>query len=183
MRDRKLIRACIEGATDAWPRFVSRYHRLVLFLLQCFCTRYRILRTQEDLEDLCQEVFLRLVEDGFRRLRKYDPSRPFEAYLRVVCRSAAIDFARRRGRLPDPLPEDLAVLPELAEPRSAPELIERIEEAVAELSPRDRYVVKLHFYQDLSTEELARTLGLSVNTVGPLINRVKKRIRKRLEDS
>ena len=53
--------------------------------------------TPGDIEDLTQEVFVRLCKDDFRLLRTYDPARAgLSTWLTIVARSTARDALRRR---------------------------------------------------------------------------------------
>ena len=110
-------------------------------------------------EDLLQTALVRayLRWDG---IRADDPT----AYVRRVLYSVHLDWWRRRWRheyataeLPEqPVPGDHAA-------ESAERL--RLRAALARLTRRERAVVVLRFYEDLSERETAETLGIAVGTV------------------
>ena len=56
----------------------------------------RMLRREEDAEDVAQETFIRV----FRALDRYDPARPFAAWLFTIAARLCIDAIRRRKLSP-----------------------------------------------------------------------------------
>jgi putative glutamine amidotransferase len=67
-------------------------------------------------------------------------------------------------------------------PYEMPESTADFVRALAHLSPNQRAVVVLRFYADLSTREVARTLGISSTTVRVHLMQVRKRLRPELEE-
>lgn len=109
-------------------------------------------------QDLVQEALTRTVP---RWDRIADGAR--EAYLRAAIRSVWIDgFRRRRGTWLDVVPQ----VPEGAAPRGDDvEGRVTLEAALARLTVRQRAVLVLRFYEDLSEAATAQALGCSVGTV------------------
>ena len=112
-------------------------------------------------EDLAQEALVRFVRHWDRVSAGGNP----EAYVRTSMRSIWIDSWRRRhgwsidpmGDLPDNAVSDQAL--EAVAARQA------VAEALARLAPRQRAVLVLRFYEDLTEAATARALGCSVSTV------------------
>ena len=61
------------------------------------------------------------------------------------------------------------------------EIGERVGSALAGLPARQRAVFVLRHYEELSLEEIARTLGMSLGTVKSALHRALQRLRQRLE--
>ena len=61
--------ALARGDKEAWEAFVRRYAGLVAAAVR------GVAREAAEVEDLAQEVFVRLCKDDFRLLRSYDPTR------------------------------------------------------------------------------------------------------------
>ena len=106
------------------------------------------------------------------RVRRDDPV----AYLRRSLVNAYIDSWRRARVVREVPVETLVEVPfhdrsELVEQRN--ELVERL----ARLSERERTVVVMRHYLDLSEAEVARTLGCSVGTVKSTCSRALQRLR------
>lgn len=58
----------------------------------------------------------------------------------------------------------------------------RMADALRRLTPIDREVLLLHCFADLDYAEIGRTLGLPVGTVGSKMNRIRRKLRRRLHD-
>lgn len=149
-----------------------------------FTTAYRILGTTHDAEDVLQDVFLRVLKIGTRS-RKADRVRDWGAYLRVMATRRAVDVLRDRRRLNRVDPGALEALegPPGQNPRRATirdEMAVEIREALGTLPKRDSVVFSLRYFDDLTYDEIARELRMSVTAVGVLLHRTRKRLRTRL---
>ena len=110
-------------------------------------------------EDLVQETYVVLV----RRWQKSGTVDP-EAYVRTIMYSRFVDGWRRRRRLselPSASPPDA---PGADEAGTATERL-TLEDALARLTSRQRAVLVLRFYEDLTEVQAAAALGVSPNTV------------------
>ncbi len=179
-----LLRRCLAGDEAAYRELVRRYQRAV------YSVAFRMVRSAEDAEDLTQETFVRV----FKALDRYDPTRPFQAWLFTITSRLAIDHIRRRRMKTVPLfrsepgsEEEQAV--ELEDPGLAPdELAVRSEEErgvrdlIDTLPPHYRIVVLLRHQQDLSYEEIAQMLHLPRGTVKARIHRARALLKERLEE-
>ncbi len=153
------LEACLRGEKKAWDAFVDHAAPILFTAVRRTLRRYGVASDAGDVEDLAQDVFVRLVKDGFRLLRSYDPSRAsLSTWLTLVARSVTIDHLRRRKLPTVPLGG--------AEPTQAPaEPAEALEVPAGLLSPRQQLVLTLLFDDDLSVEEAARALGVEPQTI------------------
>ncbi|MGH8176116.1 MAG: RNA polymerase sigma factor [Steroidobacter sp.] len=150
-------------------RYEQRLHRYLV----------RRLRNPEDVNDLAQEVYMRLLRlDDAKSVR--DPL----AYLYRVASSVVADFWTGAGReqveIDNDAVEEWAENPESALPDDLAErlnLQQQLERAIAQLPPTQAAVLVLHKRDGLSYEEVARTLNLSVHTVEKYVTLAKARIR------
>jgi RNA polymerase sigma factor (sigma-70 family) len=85
-----LIARCNRGDTEAWEGFYRAYHGMVARAVRAYARHSSV-----DVEDLIQEVFLAL----FKALRRYDPSRPVEAYILEIARRVGISGLRKESAL------------------------------------------------------------------------------------
>jgi RNA polymerase sigma-70 factor (ECF subfamily) len=86
----------LAGDKPAWDRFVAR-HAAVIFA----AVRRRLVPAGRvaDAEDVVQDVFVKLCQNDFRLLRRYDAARAkMTTWLTVVANSAAVDHLRRLRR-------------------------------------------------------------------------------------
>jgi len=117
---------------------------------------------QAEVEDLTQEVFLRLCKDDFRLLRSYDPVRAsLSTWLTIVARSTARDGLRRRRAEAVPI----EAVPEARLAIDPVEPVQRLRLPEALLSPRQREILAMLYDRDMDVAEIARALGIDPQTV------------------
>jgi RNA polymerase sigma-70 factor (sigma-E family) len=110
-------------------------------------------------EDLVQETLSRVADKWGSIGRRGSP----DAYARTVMHHLAIDRWRRRRARPSEVLTGHH--PELG--GEGPDLERRLvlREALLRLTPKQRAVLSLRFYEDLTEAQTAQVLGCSVNTV------------------
>jgi RNA polymerase sigma factor (sigma-70 family) len=149
------LQALSRGDKSAWDGFVRRYAGLVVAAVR------GVAQEGGEVEDLVQEVFLRLCKDEFRLLKTYDPSRAgLSTWLTIVARSTARDALRRRRLAVTPID---AVPEALLATETAP--AEKLKLPEGLLSPRQKLVLSMLYDQDMEVAEIAATLGVDPQTV------------------
>lgn len=123
-------------------------------------------------QDLLQEV----LEKTYRRWASCGGIDDFEAYVRAALANAARGAWRRRARRPEDLvgrPVDSAVS------GSETAVVERqaLLTALRRLSPRQRTVLVLRYFEDCSETQIAATLGCAPGTVKTQASRALERLR------
>ena len=181
--DAELVRRSLSGDQRACRDLVRRYQRPVFSVLM------RVVRRAEDAEDLAQETFVRM----FRALDRYDPERPFAAWLFTIASRLCIDHIRRRKVSSISLTqrerdsdeeyeievEDTGLKPD--EMAAHAEEQARTTALIEALPPHYRIVVLLRHVQDLSYEEIAEALHLPLGTVKARIHRARALLKVRME--
>lgn len=117
-------------------------------------TAYLLTGSHEDAEDLVQVALIKAVPHWRKIADQPEP------YVRkVLARESVSRWRRRRWREvhTDRVPETAVAAP--TDDRIA------LREALASLPPRQRAVIVLRYYEDLTEAETARVLGISVGTV------------------
>ena len=148
--------ALLNGDGAAWAGFVRRYGGLIVAAVR------GIAPIQGDIEDLTQEVFLRLCKDNFRLMRTYDPARAgISTWLTIVARSTARDALRRRR--PDSVP--IEAVPEAQLAVDPVEPVRKLKLPEALLSPRQREILAMLYDREMDVAEIARTLAIDPQTV------------------
>ena len=168
------------GDMDAFEELVTRHQALVAGTIG------HMLGDNSDVEDLAQQVFLRL----WKSVKRYTPRAKFTTFLLTITRNLVFNELRRRKRhasVPlqsDPEAEEMQLKDEQS---SAPDasLLERelqraVESAIAELPETQRMALVLRRYQDLSYEQIAEVLNQSVPAVKSLLFRARTELRERL---
>ncbi len=174
------IRQAREGDPEAFRALFDGHRQ------QVFALAYRYLRNRTDAEDVLQETFIK----AYNGLPGYDPAKglSFAAWLNRICVNASIDAMRRsKVRETGPLgPEEAAAMsapshssdPERSA-RSA-EIREKIDQALARLTPTQRMVFTLRHYQEYTTREIAQALQSSEGSVKKPLFRAVGLLRKHL---
>jgi RNA polymerase sigma-70 factor (ECF subfamily) len=153
-----------------------------------FSVALRMLRQREDAEDVTQETFVRV----FRALDRYDPARPFSAWIFTITSRLCIDLIRRRKIRPLPLVrqdagggEDETI--DVPDEGPGPEILSqheeeerRVQDLIDALPPHYRIVVVMRHQQDLAYEEIAVALNLPLGTVKARIHRARALLAQRL---
>lgn len=181
--DGALVGRCLQGDERAYRDLISRYRR------QVYSLALRMTRSAEDAEDVTQETFIRM----FRALDRYDPSRPFGAWIQTIASRLCIDQIRRRRINPVSLfqrdtQSDEEYVIEIEDPGPGPEILaqhgeesQRADALIESLPEHYRIVVLLRHVQDLSYEEIAEALQLPIGTVKARIHRARELLKRRIE--
>ncbi len=163
-----LVLAAKSGDGRAFEILVERYQRRILAIAR------RFTRTREDAEDVVQQSFQR----AFVHLHKFEGKSRFSTWLTRIAINEALMFLRRSRGVREVSIDDLtgneetALGLEIPDSRASPESAflqgERrriLTAAVNKLTPKIRTAIELRELSELSTEEAARLMGLSVAAV------------------
>lgn len=163
----QLVRQATGGDLDAFEELVRRMQRRVYG----FAVQH--LRDLDEAHDLTQEIFVKL----YRNLARYDATRPFEPWFWKLAANTTINY--RRKRVPAPAdPEPDAVGPSLDAPQHDPVLVD----ALSQLDPSYRLPILLHYYADLSLEQVAASLGVTIPAVKSRLHRARALLRNSLAE-
>ena len=148
--------ALLRGEKAAWDAFVRRYGGLVVAAVR------GVAMAQPEVEDLTQEVFVRLCKDDFRLLRGYDPARAsLSTWITIVARSTARDGLRRRRA--ETVPIDFVPEAQLAVDPVEP--VQKLKLPEALLSPRQREILTMLYDREMDVAEVAQALSIDPQTV------------------
>ena len=176
-----LVRRAQAGDTAAFGELVSAYmHR-------CYYAALGMVGSPQDAEDLSQEAFVR----AFRARARLDPERPFYPWLYQILRRLCYNFTRdtssRRRKLERAgwwLVAEATTRAAGDDPervRATDELRDRLEDAIAELSPAQREVFVLKEFEGLKYREIAELLDVPIGTVMSRLYAARQRLAQRLE--
>jgi RNA polymerase sigma-70 factor (ECF subfamily) len=146
-------------------------------------TAYRILRDRADAEECFQEAFLAALEFSRRNEVQH-----WRALLLRLVTARAVDRLRRRRRQParrqaadwESLPDHAPTAPQIAEDA---ELAGRLRAALGRIPSKQAEAFCLHCLEGWSYQEIAQQLAVSLDSVGVLLHRARKRLRQLLGGS
>lgn len=125
---------------------------------------------ESDVENVMQQAWLNLLEDGERRLKAYDPARPLLPFLLGVAMNACRDVLKKER-----LRRRTSSLPEI-EAKGGPDM-SALREAMSELPPRERLLLEWVDLAELPHKEVARLLGVAPNSVSVLAERARQKLK------
>ena len=168
------------GEPEAFERFVEYFRSKVFHYSWLMC------RQPDDAEEVAQETLLKAFE-SFHQLR--DPEQVRAWIFRIaknVClmqRRKSL-FAPQQERSAEELPPALEILDASALPDDRlhrAEIRAVLEAVIAELPQVYRSVIVLRDLEELSTEETAQVLGLTVDAVKTRLHRARTAMRQKLD--
>ena len=178
-----LVAQSREGDTRAFGELVGRYEGKIFRLAQ------HITQNREDAEDVLQETFLK----AYEHLDQFQGNSKFYTWIvRIAVNQALMKLRRRKTDKSvsldetidtgeDTIVREIAAWDEDPEQRfSREELGEILNSAIESLEPPYRSVFVLRDIEDLSTEETAEALDLSIPAVKSRLLRARLQLREKL---
>jgi RNA polymerase sigma-70 factor (ECF subfamily) len=187
--DRLLVDRFKQGDQSAFEQMVSRYWGRIYAMV------HQLLRNPEDAEEVTQDTFIR----AHRGLVNFRGDSAFSTWLYQIATNLARNrywywWRRRRDQtisFDQPIGGDnettlAEVFPaELETPEDATitqEFVNRIAECMVKLSPKHGEILVLRNVKNLSYEEIAEILHISVGTVKSRIARARESLRAKMGD-
>jgi RNA polymerase sigma-70 factor, ECF subfamily len=178
-----LVAKAKAGDAQAFTDLVNQYERKIYRLAK------HITQNDEDAEDVLQESFLKAYEhlDNFQGNSKF-----YTWIVRIAVNESLMKLRKRKGDRTVPLDEpvdtgeemvtrEIAVWEDNPEQRySREEIQEILDKAVEGLKPDFRTVFILRDIEELSTEETAESLGISIPAVKSRLLRARLALREKL---
>ena len=166
------LNACLNGDEAAWSQFCDQTVRLVIASIRRVCPSGRT-PSGLDVDDLVQAVYVKLLRNDRRLLRRFDPNKAsMSTWITLVARSVSIDALRRRAldtfsineamHVPEPPPET---------PIGAPEIPPGL------LTARQRLVLKLLYEDELDVADAASVLNVTPQTIRSTKHKAMERLR------
>lgn len=175
--DERLIVASLAGDDEAFARLVAKYKRRVFGLAARFA------RDRDELEDICQEVFIKAYEN----LKAFRNDAPFEHWLTRIAVRTCYDTLRRnrRSRSHTPLQDlQFEVRDQTIEARQAAQQAhELLTWALSKLRPDERLVITLLELEEKPVREVAALTSWSETNVKVRAYRARKALKRVLEES
>ena len=138
---------------------------------------YRITGSMADAEDVAQNVFLRIAQQGVCRTAMDNP----DSYVYRAAINGALDLIRKRQRESAVAIDETELVSSSApldRASEAREMVEIIRKSLADLSPRAAEMFVLRYLEDREPAEIARLLDTSRAVVAVTLHRTRTRLQK-----
>src|SRR5471032_1538675 len=181
--DLELVARSKAGDSAAFEQLIKQYER------QIFRTALHITQNREDAEDITQDVFFK----AFQKLHQFQGNSKFSTWLvRIAVNESLMRLRKRKTSKTVSMDEDVqtedgSIPRDFAEWRPNPEQLygqnelgDILRKTIQGLPPGFRTVFTLRDVENLSTEETAEALGLSVPAVKSRLLRARLQLRERL---
>jgi RNA polymerase sigma-70 factor (ECF subfamily) len=170
--DAELVRLIQNGDSAAGGELFQKYGPRIFYLA------LRDLRSHTDAEDIRAETFLRVL-NAIQSRRIQTPER-MGSFILSTARNIVLETLRSPLRAAGG-----REIPDHGGPEANPmldqEVTGAIEAVLARLKPREREFLRLHYYEDLPKEEIARRIGVDEERVRLIKSRALKSFRDMYE--
>ncbi len=179
VEDRQLIAECLKGRTEAFGELVRRYQD------RLYNAVFRLINGAEDAQDVVQEAFL----SAYQALEGFKGKAGFFTWLYRIAMNEAISL-KRKQRVAAPLkrhhdedaqPEDRSAFSRPGEAVERAEEEQKLQQALARLSPEHRSALVLKDLEGLKYEEIAEAMQVPIGTIRSRLHRARVELREILE--
>lgn len=171
-QDELYIKRIQKGETECFNHLVEHYSKPV-FTLIC-----RIVRNQEDAEELTQDVFLKI----FRSLKDFQGNSLFSTWLYRVAYNTAVSHTRKKKQeflyMEEQTIQNISDrdVDEAFEHTVTENHLHALHQAIDRLSPDERGIITLFYMEEKTVDELAEVTGLSSSNVKVKLHRIRKKL-------
>ncbi len=181
--DRKLLTDLLNGQSGAWKLFIDRYTPLVVQVIQHSAHAHSLKLNAADIEDLCADTMAELLLRDMAALRNFRGRCSLATYLGVIARRIVVRklaeqrFSSAMGHVNA---HHAAVDLASAENSSVRQLDQRdqVESLLSKLPHEPRQIAKWLYFDELSYLEIARRLGKPLNSIGPIVSRLRSYLQR-----
>ncbi len=175
--DRDLLARCLQGKPEAWEDFVDRFLGLITYVV-CEVARSRAIALADAArDDVVADVFLVLIDQDYRVLRRFRGQSSLGTYLVVVARRIAIRKLAELQRS-----RQVALPAEGVSDEGASELIavnkEEVQTLLSQLPSSEATAVRMFHLEDRSYREIGMHIGIPENSVGPLLSQARAKLKQ-----
>jgi RNA polymerase sigma-70 factor, ECF subfamily len=178
--EHELIERLKQGEKEAFEPLVNHYKK------KAYCIALGYVRNSDDALELSQVAFIK----AYRSIRHFDSSKNFFPWFYSILRNTCLNHLNaRKMRREDGL-EDISegsqqqVFMDVRNPEESfrqAELRRIMGEAILKLKPRDREIILMQHFHELSYSEIAEALDVPIGTVMSRLYNARAALKKLLE--
>lgn len=177
MTDAELVQQILNGNSNAFRYLVSKNRQLVVHIVG------RMVRKQEDVEDLCQEVFIKV----YRNIRKFRGDSRLSTWIASIAYNAGISFLRKQNRQNEVSLNDLTAAEAdqdsgfTAAGIENKEVKEYMLKLIEKLPVQYRTVLTLFHLEEFSYKEIEQITAMPEGTIKSYLSRARKLLKDKME--
>ncbi|HLJ11895.1 MAG TPA: sigma-70 family RNA polymerase sigma factor [Planctomycetaceae bacterium] len=180
--DRELLNRCLAGDQASWQDLVDRFLGLFIHVVHHTAHARSVRLNPEDVDDLCAEVFLALLDHNFNVLKSFRGECSLATYLTVVARRVIVrEMARRRmAEALGHVNAHQATLDMAGNDRHEVQRIDdrdEVQKMLAGLPDMEAKIVRQYHIEGRSYREISDGLGVPENSIGPALSRARAKLR------
>ncbi len=178
MIDSELVQQVLNGNNNAFRFLVSKYQRLVLHVVG------RMVQQQDEVEDICQEVFIKV----FKTLKRFRGDSKLSTWIAKIAYNTAITHIRKQQRRSEVSYSDQPALIGTQKDTGLNQQILEKEEAkkyllqlIETLPVNYRTVLTLFHLEEFSYKEIEEITGMPEGTIKSYLSRARKILKGKIE--
>ena len=178
MNDAELVQQVLSGNENAFRFLVAKHERLVVHVVG------RIVQSQDDVKDICQEVFIKV----FRKLKRFRGDSRLSTWIATIAYNTSISYIRKQTRQPEHSYDEHPALILGEQDTSLNQKMVEKEEVkkyllllVEQLPVQYRTVLTLFHLEEFSYKEIEEITGMPEGTIKSYLSRARKILKEKLE--
>lgn len=178
MGDGELVQQILNGNNNAFRFLVSKYQRLVLHVVG------RMVGQQAEVEDICQEVFIKV----FKTLKRFRGDSKLSTWIATIAYNTAITHIRKQKRRGEvSYSEQPALISHKKDSGLNQKIVEKEEakkyllQLIETLPVNYRTVLTLFHLEEFSYKEIEEITGMPEGTIKSYLSRARKILKGKIE--
>jgi RNA polymerase sigma-70 factor (ECF subfamily) len=173
--EKELVSKVLKGDLVAFKTLVEQYQNLV------FCIIRRVFREDEDVEDVCQEVFIKV----HQHLARFKFQSKLSTWIAQITYRTALNYLKKQKRnmisVPTKPIEDVFLSSENIEQKlNDLDVAAYLEKLIAQLPEQYKLVLTLYHLKEFSYQEIEVITGMPEGTVKSYLFRARKMLKDKL---
>ncbi len=177
MNDKDLVQQVLNGNKNAFRFLVANHQRLVIHIVG------RIIQNKEDIEDICQEVFIKV----FRKIKHFRGDSRLSTWIARIAYNTSISHIRKYQKDEQSYDENPAIVAGHTNGEPNHKSLERKEakqfllEKIEQLPVHYRTVLTLYHLEEFSYKEIEEITEMPEGTIKSYLSRARKILKEKLE--
>ena len=177
MNDNDLVKQVLTGNKNAFRFLVANHQRLVVHIVG------RVVQNKEDIEDICQEVFIKVL----KKIKHFRGDSRLSTWIAKIAYNTSISHVRKNQLEAQSYDENPGMVAKEKVGDSSQKLLERKEakqflmEKIEELPVHYRTVLTLYHLEEFSYREIEEITTMPEGTIKSYLSRARKILKDKLE--